>query len=418
MIRPVITIVLLIAIAAASNLYSPFLLKLYEILLALPILALTLMWVERRMCSLIQVINFNLGLVLLAVFAFSISLFYHQKHIVQQASTEQLERLGRHIIVGYRDLDTISELVERGGVGGIFITRHNVYDKTLAEVRQNILRLQNIQRSAKRRQLWIAANQEGGIVTHLSPPLSELPPLSSLLSENHVDVGGVVEYGKMTGNELSKIGVNLNLAPVVDLRNVEPMFDRFSLIAQRALSDKPALVAEAARHYARTLETFRIMATLKHFPGLGRVNTDTHFFSARLTFPLSELANTDWLPFKAVLADTQSLMMLGHVILPEIDPHYPASYSKPIISGLIRNQWQHDGILISDDFSMAPIYYSEAGIGGVAIKAMNAGLDLILIAYDERQYYPVMAELLIADKRGLLDAKILKQSRSRLDRMI
>ena len=416
-IRLTVFLTLLVALLAALNLYSPFLLKLRLLLIiGLPTLSLFVLWHERQTDSLAKVINTSLAMVVLAVFVFNIALLVEQKNTIHNAAPEKLQKVGRHIITGYRDFAEIQALVKKGGVGGVFITRRNVRGKTIDEIQQDIAHLQAIQRNAGRPPLWIAADQEGGIVAHLSPPLSELPPLSTLVQETCLDAKGVTTYAEIQGRELAELGVNMNLAPIADLRNVQPAFDRHSLIAQRALSNEPALVTEAARLYAMTLENVGITPTLKHFPGLGRADSDTHFFSARLMQSTQELERTDWLPFRQVLATSDAAMMLGHVIVHVRDPEYPASYSSLIIQGLIRREWQHDGILISDDFSMAPVYYSQIGIGNASVQALNAGLDLVLLAYDETQYYPVMAALLQADAQGILDTRVLQQSEARLTR--
>ena len=87
-----------------------------------------------------------------------------------------------------------------------------------------------------------------------------------------------------------------------------------------------------------------------------------------------------------------------------------------MIAGMLRGEWKYDGVLITDNFSMAAVYRSSEGIDNGSIQALNAGVDLILISWDPDQYYPVMYALLKADKQGRLDREVLQRSDQRLAR--
>ena len=150
------------------------------------------------------------------------------------------------------------------------------------------------------------------------------------------------------GQELAALGVNLNLAPVLDLRPElkRNRFDFNTLIGQRAISDDPAIVADIARAYVNGLEASGVGATVKHFPGLGRVRSDTHHFSADLDTPLDELEASDWIPFRKVLAGSKAQLMIGHVTLTSVDPDRPASHSKRVIDGIVRKKWNFQGVVM------------------------------------------------------------------------
>src|SRR5262249_30189956 len=150
-------------------------------------------------------------------------------------------------------------------------------------------------------------------------------------------------------------------APVLDLRPRQKYqrFDFNTLIGQRAISNDPAVVADIALPYVRALESAGVGATVKHFPGLGRVRGDTHHFNADLDTPLEELEASDWLPFKAVLAGSRARLMLGHVTLTGVDPDRPASHSKRVVDGLLRGKWNYQGVIITDDLVMGAIYQND-----------------------------------------------------------
>ena len=337
---------------------------------------------------------------------------------VASSHRTQLQRLGQHLVVGYHNFDDVQTLVQNGGIGGIFITRHNLDGQTIEQLQQEIATLQAIRQEQQLPPLWVATDQEGGIVSRLSPPLTQLPPLAEVVSQasspeaQHQEVQA---YGTTHGRELAAVGINLNFAPVVDLnKGVVSVKDRLSLIYQRAISEDKTVVAKVAEDYCTALFREGVYCTLKHFPGLGRLEADTHLTSAHLDTPMAELEQDDWVPFQKVMKASNAVTMLGHPILTDVDPEHPVSFSDAVVNGILREKWQHDGVLITDDFSMGAVFNSPDGITEATIKALNAGVDLILISFDGDLYYPVMAALMKAEKTNRLSAERLAASGDRL----
>jgi len=345
--------------------------------------------------------------------------FHWQHYHVLRADPQRLEKLGRHFIVGYRHLAEIHELVRLRAVAGIFLSGGNVQGKSMGEVRQVIESFQKIRQEQGLPRLWIATDQEGGSVSRLSPPLTRLPSLAEIV-QRYSDPGqreqAVREVARLQGLQLASVGVNLNFAPVVDLnyKLINPN-DRYTRIFERAISDDPAVVAQVASWYCAELEEVGVQCTLKHFPGLGRVFEDTHLDHANLTASMAELTETDWLPFCALMRQSRAFTMLGHVRLNALDKDRPVSMSRAVIAGLLRSDWNYNGVLITDNFSMAAVYRSREGIEDGSIQALNAGVHLILISWDPDQYYSVMYALLKADKQGQLNREALKRSDQRLE---
>jgi len=364
------------------------------------------------------------GLILaIASFNFSLAVttevkFQLTKQAIINQFSPQLETMGQHFIVGYRNFEEVKTLIQKSAIAGVFITRRNIQNKTPAEIAQDIQSLQRIRANQGLSPLWIATDQEGGIVSRLSPPLTQLPPLSSII-QNEQDIeqakDKVIQYASIQGQELSDIGINLNFAPVVDLNHgVISPDDKYSKIYLRAISTDKDIVAQVALWYCQTLAHYGVTCTIKHFPGLGRVDTDTHLEDAHLTTSVKELIENDWIPFRIVMEKTNAFTMLGHAQLIAVDPHHPVSFSQPVVTDMIRNQWQHDGILITDDFSMHSVYGSRDGLEGATVKAINAGVDLILISYDTDLYYNAMNALLQAKFANRLDHTVLEKSNTRL----
>lgn len=339
------------------------------------------------------------------------------RHEVLGADPEQLHRLGRHLIVGYRTLDDALDLAARGAIAGVYVGAHNVGDHDVADIRRQIAQLQDVRRRQKLPLLWIATDQEGGPVSRLSPPLRRLPAIGEIAAQQPDAAGrreAIQHYAGQQARDLADLGVNLNLAPVVDLnqRVINPN-DHYTRIYQRAISSDPQVVTEVAAAYCESLRAAGVVCTLKHFPGLGRVREDTHQESADLVTSVDELTASDWIPFRSQMRGT-AFTMLGHARLVAIDREHPVSISRAVVGGLLRGDWKHDGVLITDDFCMAAVYRSGDGITGGSIEALNAGVDLILVSWDPDQYYPIMLALLAAGRDGRLQQDAVERSDQRL----
>lgn len=361
-----------------------------------------------------------MSVVLLTLLASGINIFsafstrqLQQKVMAIPAAQAQL--LGSRFIVGYEDAGEVLELARRGLIAGVFVTARNAKNKSTETLRDEIRQMQAVRQSAGLPALMVATDQEGGDVSRLSPPLVRQPALSSLV------VAGVTglearafDYGLVQGQALASLGVNLNFSPVVDIKSGRALspLDLFSRINNRAISGEPEVVASVAAAYSRGLASAGVLATVKHFPGLGEVAADTHLFSAQLHTPVATLQQRDWLPFRRVLAQSDALMMLGHVSLPELDAVYPTSLSRKVVQGVIRQGWGHDGVLVSDDLTMRAA--QQHGTCGATLAALNAGVDLLLVAYDYEQFYPAMQCAADALNAGQLDLTLIAGSQQRL----
>ena len=321
-----------------------------------------------------------------------------------------MREVGRHFIVGYTDVEEVRELAAKGLIGGIYVGRRNVRGRRLAEVRDEIAGLQAVRAQAGLPPLIVAADQEGGRVNHLSPLLERLPPLAGVVDQPDPGLAAQA-YGTRQGGALAGLGVTLNFGPVVDLRPANrPAGDRFSDIPARAIGSDPEGVAEIAAGYLDGLAASGVRGTLKHFPGLGRVDRDTHLHPARLSETPTELA-ADWLPFRSLAGHAGSALMLGHVTLEALDPQRAASHS-PAVVRLLRDDWCYDGLLVTDDLNMGAVY--NLGIGKVAAEALAAGVDLVLVSYDPRQFYRALHGAATALASGALTADALTASAKRL----
>lgn len=337
--------------------------------------------------------------------------------MILRTPPQAMRELGQHLVVGYTSLEEVRHLAGEGMIGGIYITQRNIAGRSPAQIREEVAALQQLRHDKRLPPLWVAADQEGGMVSHLSPPLPLLAPLSQIvksLPDAEQRSQAIFTYAALQGRQLASLGVNVNLAPVVDVNHgISNPDDRHSRISERAISADPEVVRDVAAQFCAGLAQNNVRCTLKHFPGLGAVYADTHQDAAELATPLVELQRSDWIPFRALMNRPGILTMVGHARLLALDAELPASFSAKVI-GMLRQQWEYNGILITDDFCMGAVHGSPAGVGGAAVRALNAGADLILVSFDPSQYYPVMRALLRAQAEGRLDQGMLDASARRL----
>lgn len=255
--------------------------------------------------------------------------------------------------------------------------------------------------------------------SRLSPPLPYLPSIAEAVAAAQdplVRESLAGDYGTTQGQGLAALGINVNLGPVVDVPDggVSPFVDPYSRIATRAVSTDPLEAARLAAAYARGLEGQGVRATFKHLPGLGRARADTHFFRAEIDAPLAALETHDWVPYREALGKTQSLVMVGHVVVTAVDPERVATLSPKVVEGVLRGRLGHTGLVITDDLCMRPITGGPGGLRGAGALALSAGVDLLLVSYDADQYWQVMRGLLEADAQGRMARTKLSASEARL----
>ena len=413
------------ALASAMVLRNPLFLLwrpwatllLWSTTLLLPAWLIRCGWQQRRLADAALAV---LWLYALAITVWQESAFFrHKQQVLALADDPDARQLGAHFVIGYNDPQTIRPLVENGLIGGRFLSAGNVKGRSIAAIHAEMAELQTLRRRAGLPPLIISADQEGGIVSRMSPPLSPLPSLAEVIADAAPEEIELLAfaYGEKHGRELASIGVNVNFAPLADLSSVDrqPRFDFRSQINRRAIDAEPSRVSPAVIGYAHGLEAVGVRATLKHFPGLGRVTGDTHIVPAKLTASQSDLERSDWIPFHNGLRATQSLLMVGHATLSTIDPKRPASRSPKVIHQIVRQRWQHDGLLITDDLTMGAVV--RQGLCGAGVDALNAGIDLLLVSYDTEQYYKIFNCLLQAEKNGQLERSLLDKSQRRLERL-
>ncbi|MFF0474230.1 glycoside hydrolase family 3 protein [Streptomyces sp. NPDC004284] len=268
---------------------------------------------------------------------------------------------------------TAAELVERYHVGGViyFSWAHNTRDP------QQIAELSNgIQQAALAQPtpvpVLISTDQEHGIVCRVGKPATLLPGAMALgAGGSHADAR---KAAQIAGEELAAIGIRQNYAPVADV-NVNPANP---VIGVRSFGSDPQAVAGLVAAQVQGYQQAGIAATSKHFPGHGDTAVDSHYGLPTITHTREQWAELDAPPFRAAIDAGIDSIMTAHIVVPALDPSEdPATLSRPILTGILREQLGYDGVVVTDALGMEGVR-TKYGDARVPVLALKAGVDQLL----------------------------------------
>jgi len=225
----------------------------------------------------------------------------------------------------------------------------------------------------------IAIDQEGGSVARLGPPFTQFPD-ARVLAQSENPESRLSDYARVCASELKGIGVNYNLAPVLDVCEA----GREYFMEKRSLGGDPGEVGRLGTHVIREMQANGIAACAKHFPGLGEAVVDPHFKLPYVAKSESDLRSQDIIPFQDAVAAGVASIMTSHTIYQSLDPENPATLSKIILTELLRSELAYDGVVITDDLEMGAIE-KEGDLGLAALQAFKAGADLLLICQNHEK---------------------------------
>jgi beta-N-acetylhexosaminidase len=220
------------------------------------------------------------------------------------------------------------------------------------------------------------------------------------------------EAGRITGIEARAIGIHVNFAPVVDVNN-NP---RNPVINTRSFGEDPAKVGALASAYARGLRDGGVLATLKHFPGHGDTDTDSHLGLPVIKQPRERLEQMELPPFKAGMASGAEAVMVAHIEFPAIDPQpgVPATLSRPVVTGFLRKELGYDGLVYTDSMGMKAVS-AMMPPGDAAVKAVQAGNDIVLHSPDDAAAFEAIKKAIEAGQidRAQVDASVTRILRAK-----
>jgi beta-N-acetylhexosaminidase len=319
------------------------------------------------------------------------------------------QKVGQMFLYGFQgkqfDDDARHLLHEYRPGGFIIFTRNIGSEAQLVSLNSDIKKVSTKQLGIP---AFIAIDQEGGKVLRIKNFGTVLPGNMNLGATRSSALSFLA--GKLTAIDLEMLGINMNLAPVMDVNSNA----KNEVIGVRSFGDDPDMVSLLGAAYIRGIQSRRVSATAKHFPGHGNTTGDSHFETPVLERSEQELNDMDLKPFVSAINDGVDAIMTAHIAVPSIDPSKkPATLSSKIITGLLREKMGYNGLVISDDMEMRAVTGDE-GIGKATVEAVQAGCDVITIVWTNSAKKESYNALLTAVKKGLISAQRIDESVKRI----
>ena len=282
------------------------------------------------------------------------------------------KQIGKLFILGYQGEEPSDEFlsfVEEWGIGGVIVFARNLSDPLLLPDR-----LKRIEEAAGNK-IFTAIDQEGGLVLRILSHGSLFPSAMALAATNSEEL--TEQTYRAIGKEMSSLGLNWNLAPVLDINHPENPG-----IGARSFSDTPEMVARFGSAAIRGLQSAGVLACAKHFPGKGHAKKDSHLTLPTIPYSAERLKAFELYPFKKAIENNVAAIMTSHVFFPafEKEENLPITLSKSVLTDLLRKELGFKGLLITDDLEMGAITESF-GIAQAAQRSFMAGADQLLICH-------------------------------------
>jgi len=326
--------------------------------------------------------------------------------------TDSATPTGTLLMIGLpgRELDdSTRELITRYGVNNFILFRRNVADP--AQLQRLCADLAVASLAATGFWPLIGIDQEGGSVTRLPDPWTVFPDQRTLAEGDNPEEA-LRDYAATCARELLAAGINLNLAPVLDLAPAGAGY----FMERRALGEDQDKVARLGCLVIEEMQRGGLAACAKHFPGLGSAKLDPHRVGLAIDKKRAALDKEDLAPFRAAIAAGVAALMTSHAVYPALDPDLPATLSPTVLTGLLREELGYDGLVITDDLEMGAVE-NEKTVAEAAILAFNAGADLLLIGKAHDKVRETIDALEAARSAGRIETARVGQARQRIDRV-
>ncbi len=324
------------------------------------------------------------------------------------------EQIGQVLMVGFwgdTPSQEVIDLISRYHVGNVLLFSRNV--REAGQVLELTASLQAMAKEAGQRYpLFIAIDQENGIVQRLGEAATIFPGNMALGAIGSNEIAFKVALA--TGRELQALGINMNLAPVVDVNNnaANPV------IGVRSFGEDAQQVARLGAAMVRGYAAAGILSCLKHFPGHGDTAVDSHLALPLIPYDLERLEALELVPFRGGIEAGAECVMIAHVSFPALTSQdmLPATLSPDIVQGLLREKLGFSGVILSDCMEMRAIS-DTFGTERAAVTALQAGIDLVLVSHTYTRQRGSIEAILAAVETHELSPQAIQQAAERVLRL-
>lgn len=319
------------------------------------------------------------------------------------------EKIGQMFIIGFEGAvmgNDLSDMLKSRTPGGVILFRGNSKDpRQLLELINSIKHV-----NTGRIPLFISVDEEGGRISRMPDPISDIP--SAAVIGEYGDPRITYEIGTLIAEEISSFGFNMDFAPVLDI-STNP--DN-TVIGDRAFGYTAQAVSEHGIGMMRGIRDKGVIPVVKHFPGHGDTQADSHKELPVVEHEMSRLSSMELVPFQKAIDENADAVMIGHLLMKRIDPQNPAVMSRAVVTDLLREQMGFGGVVVTDDMTMAAIT-KNYDIGEAAVRCIDAGCDIILVCHGEDNQIKAMDAVKSAVEKGYIDEARIDESVIRILRL-
>lgn len=325
---------------------------------------------------------------------------------VEAMTTEELA--GQLLVAGIQGTEPgedARQVLEELHVGGIILFARNVESPEQLTALNNTLK--EINREAGNVPLFLCVDEEGGMVSRMPRSVTDLPN-----AYNHIQAGGDPgKRGEALAAQCAGFGFSVDFAPVMDVWSNPDN----TVIGRRAFGRSAEEAARAGTQCAKTMMDAGIIPVLKHFPGHGDTEVDSHAGLPVVSKTEEELEELELIPFRRALEgeDPAPAVMVAHILMEKLDPLLPASLSPRVVTGLLREKLGFEGVIFTDDLTMGAVA-DTYGMGEAVVKAVEAGDDMCLVCHGLDNAKAAYQALLFAVEDGTLTRERLEESAYRI----
>lgn len=316
---------------------------------------------------------------------------------------------GQRLVGGFPGKEISSEfirLVKKYKIGNVILFEHNV--ENASQLKRLCREIQELVRKETGHSAFITIDQEGGVVTRLPGSCCNVPGAMAVAAVGDPENAGIL--AAVTAKELKSLGVNFNLAPVMDVNN-NP---QNPVIGVRSYSDRADIAAEYGVAALKSYQREKFLACAKHFPGHGDTAVDSHLGLPVIEKTLEELEALELKPFRAVIENGIEAVMTSHILFPKLEPEkIPCTMSRRIITGILKERLGFNGLVLSDCMEMDAIGKHYGTAKGVA-AAMAAGVDLVFVSHTAELLEKGVREVYRAVEEGRISLEEMRASAEKI----
>jgi beta-N-acetylhexosaminidase len=296
--------------------------------------------------------------------------------LAQMTTRQKVGQLFMVTLFSPRLLESNRQFIADYYPGAIALFGSNLDYQSSAETTALINSIQTASIASSGVPMFVAADQEGGLVWRLINGFTHFPkPL--YLGAMQPDMA--YRVGQAMGREMAAVGVNMNLAPVIDLTTREDALNKYRVLFARTMGENPHLVGINAGYLSQGMATSGVVGVLKHFPGHSPTHTDSHIGVAQIDLSEEVFRATNLRAYALAIENGAQAIMVGHLYYPALEPvpNRPATLS-PLMINLLREELGFDGVIMTDAFDMGAIQ-ATYDVTEAAVVSINAGVDMVVM---------------------------------------